>query len=79
LEFVRAADGIENGLTRLETEVVGVVEAQTAADVLELLRGYTFERGLGCDGHEEGGLDGAMWEGEDGCASFGGLQTEHQY
>lgn len=75
MEFVCAADGVEDSLSGLEAEVVGVVEAETTADVLELLGGDAFERGLRGDGHEERGLDGAMGEREDGGASFGGLRA----
>ena len=40
---MRAPDGVENCLAGLEAEMVGVVETESAADVLELLGGEAFE------------------------------------
>jgi hypothetical protein len=55
---------IKDRLSRFETQMVGIVEAETTAGQLELFIGQTFERGLGCDGHEDGELDKAMWKKE---------------
>lgn len=73
LELVRASNLVEDFLPGFEAEVVGVVEAETAAGGFELFVGEAFERGLGCDGHEDGELDEAVGEEEVGGAGFGGL------
>lgn len=65
LQLVRSADGIEDLLTGLQAEVVRIVEAQTAARLLQLLGGDALERGLRRDRHEHGEVDGPVGQSED--------------
>lgn len=73
LQLVRTADGIEDLLAWLQAEVVGVVEAQAAARLLQLLGRDALKRGLRGDRHEDGEVDGPVGQGEDGRASSCGL------
>lgn len=43
LKLVRASYSIKDFLTRLQAEMVGVVEAETASSCLELFGGKAFE------------------------------------
>lgn len=74
LQLVCTADFVEDCLPGLETKVVGVVEAETAAGGFELLWSEAFEGALRCDRHEERGFNGAVGEAEDGGASSRGLR-----
>lgn len=64
LQLVCAADGIEDLLAWLEAEMVGVVQTQSAARLLELFGSNALQGGLGSDGHEHGEVNGAMGQGE---------------
>ncbi len=41
-------------------EMIGIAENKANADVVELLRSETLDRGLGADGHEDGRFDDAV-------------------
>lgn len=73
LQLVRTAYGIEDLLAWLQAQVVCVVQAETAARLLELLGCDALQGGLGGHGHEHGKVDRAMRQGEDGGASSGSL------
>ena len=60
LQSVRAAELIQRLLTGLEAEMVGVVQTQSTAGLLQLIVGEALERCLGGDGHEHRQIDGAM-------------------
>ena len=57
-----AADGSKGFLAGFEAQVVGVVQAEGAACLLELGGGETFEGCLGGDGHEYGEGNRAVWK-----------------
>lgn len=67
---------VQHRLSRLETEVVGIVQAEFASGLCELVVGEAFEGGLSSDGHEDGERHRAMREMERTGSGFGGLD-EH--
>lgn len=73
LELVRTADRVEDFLSRFETEVIGVVEAEPASCALELLGCEALERCLGRNRHENGKVDGAVGQGQNRSAGACGL------
>lgn len=52
LEFVSAAYGIEHILTRLQSQVICIVQTQPAARLFKLLWRDSLQRRLGRNGHE---------------------------
>lgn len=79
LELVRTTDGGEYLLAGLKSEMVGVIETETAASLLQLLRSQTLQRCLGRDGHEYGQLHGAMWKSQDRSSGPGRLVDTTPY
>ena len=57
--------------------MVCVVEAEAASRALELLGGEALQGRLGGHGHEDGEVDGAMGQGQDGCAGASDLDAAH--
>lgn len=72
---MRASDSVEDLLARFETEVVGVVEAEPASCSLELLGSESFQRCLSSHRHEDGEVDAAMRQGQDGGAGASDLDA----
>ena len=66
LKLVSPADGIQDLLARLETKVVCIIQAESAAGILELLGSEAFERRLGGHGHEDGEINSPMRKSQDG-------------
>ena len=60
LQLVCAPDGGEHILAGLQAKVIGVVEAETAAGLLQLLGSQALKRGLRSHGHEHGQLHRAV-------------------
>ena len=60
LQLVGSPNGSEHILARLQAQVVGVVEAEPAAGLLQLLGSQALQRSLRRHGHEHGQLHGAV-------------------
>jgi hypothetical protein len=75
---VDAAEAFENLRAGAKEEVVGVREEDLGAGGFEGLRELGLDRGLGADGHEEGGENLVVEGGEAGGAGLtaGGLGFE---
>lgn len=70
LQPVRAANLVQHLLSRLQTEVIRIIQAQLAAALGELVIRETFQRRLGRNGHEDGKRNGAMGKMEGAGAGF---------
>lgn len=51
-----------------ESQMICVIETESASSLLELVRGQAFERGLRRDRHEDWQLYWTMWQRQDGRA-----------
>lgn len=60
LQLMCAANLLQHFLSRFQTEVVCIIQAQLAAGRGELIVRETFQRRLGGNGHEDGKRNGAM-------------------
>lgn len=67
---MRTAHLVQHGLTRLQSQMVGIIETEHAASLFELVVGQTLERGLSRDGHEDREGDVAMGEVQGARAGF---------
>ena len=72
-EAVDAAEALEDFGAGAEEEVVGIGEEDLGAGVFEGFGELGFDRGLGADGHEEGGADLVVEGAEDGGPGAGAL------
>lgn len=68
---------VQHRLSRLETEVVGIVQAELASGLGELVVGETFEGRLSGDRHEDWERHRAMREMERAGSGFGGLEMSN--
>lgn len=64
LELVGPPYGVKDVFSRLESEVVCVIQAESAACLLKLLWRDALERGLRSHGHEQRQLDWAMGQSQ---------------
>ena len=62
LQDMGSANLFERLLSRLEPEVISVVETEVASRPGQLLGRQTLERGLGCNGHEHRKQHGPVGE-----------------
>jgi hypothetical protein len=71
-EAVEATEGLDELMAGAKKEVVGVAEDDAGVEVAQkvALRN-ALDRGLGANGHEDGGFDGAMRGVEEAGASAG--------
>jgi hypothetical protein len=58
---------------RSNSQMISIVQTKPTPRRLELLGCQTLETSLCSDGHEDGQLDGAMWQVEGCCSGFGRL------
>lgn len=70
---MRAADFVQHCLPGLQSQMIGIVQAQLASRLRKLVRSQALERCLRSDRHESGQWDGSMRETERACAGFGCL------
>lgn len=67
---MRAAHLIQYLLSRLQTEMIRIIQAQRTPSLAQLVVRKALDGGLSRDGHEDGEWDGAMREGQGACAGF---------
>jgi hypothetical protein len=58
------------------SQMIGIVQTQATTRLLKLLRSQALETGLRSYGHEDGQLNGAMWEVQDRCSCSGSLRKK---
>lgn len=74
LELVGAANGVQHGLSRLQSQMICIVQTQSTAGLLELFGRETLEGRLGRHRHENWEFNWPMREMEGRGTSLGGLE-----
>ena len=70
------AEALDELVAGAQVEVVGVAEDELRADVLKDGLGDGLDGALGADGHEDGGIYGAVGQVKAGATSAGGMGGE---
>src|SRR6266446_2867289 len=63
-ELVQAAELAHKFVAGTQIKMIGIREDDFRAEVFERFLGERFDGGLGANGHEEWGFDGAVWRGQ---------------
>src|SRR6266446_1063996 len=70
-ELMQAAELAHEFMAGTQIKMIGIREDDFRAEVFERFLGERFDGGLGANGHEEWGFDGAVWRGQAATAGTG--------